>query len=146
MINNHKATMKLKNNKTQSGEWKIQLSMHVNFISSNDTGEIRTIYVWSDNAEILMGNETNDIIKKLFRSFLNNYQKEEQIMRGGSNFNFESVELLDYHVHKISLKRGKSYIKSLEWLENKKETINPKNGDSNCFQYAITVVLNPQNI
>ena len=120
--------------------------MHVNFISSNDTGEIRTIYVWSDNAEILMGNETNDIIKKLFRSFLNNYQKEEQIMRGGSNFNFESVELLDYHVHKISLKRGKSYIKSLEWLENKKETINPKNGDNNCFQYAITVALNPQNI
>ena len=37
--------------------------MHVNFISSNDTGEIRTIYVWSDNAEILMGNERNDIIK-----------------------------------------------------------------------------------
>ena len=138
--------MKLKNNKTQSGEWKIQLSMHVNFISSNDTGEIRTIYVWSDNAEILMGNETNDIIKKLFRSFLNNYQKEEQIMRGGSNFNFESVELLDYHVHKISLKRGKLYVKSLEWLENKKETINPKNGDNNCFQYAITVALNPQNI
>ena len=138
--------MKLKNNKTQSGEWKIQLSMHVNFISSNDTGQIRTIYVWSDNAEILMGNETNDIIKKLFRSFLNNYQKEEQIMRGGSNFNFESVELLDYHVHKISLKRGKLYVKSLEWLENKKETINPKNGDNNCFQYAITVALNPQNI
>ena len=31
MINDHKAT------KTQSGEWKIQLSMHVNFISSKDT-------------------------------------------------------------------------------------------------------------
>ena len=145
MINNHKATMKLKNNKTQSGEWKIQLSMHVNFISSNDTGEIRTIYVWSDNAEILMGNETNDIIKKLFRSFLNNYQKEEQIMRGGSDFNFESVELLDYHLHKISLKRGISYIKSPEWLENKKGN-KSKNGDDNCFQYAITVALNLQNI
>ena len=41
-------------------------------------------------------------------------------MRGGSDFNFESVELLDYHLHKISLKRGISYIKSPEWLENKK--------------------------
>ena len=51
MINNHKATMKLKNNNTQSGEWKIQLSMHINFISSKDTGETRTIYVWSDNKE-----------------------------------------------------------------------------------------------
>ena len=53
MINNHKATMKLKNNKSQSEESKIQLCMHVNFISSKDTGEIRTIYVWSDNTEIM---------------------------------------------------------------------------------------------
>ena len=41
MINDHKAT------KTQSEEWKIQLSMHINFISSKDTGETRTIYAWS---------------------------------------------------------------------------------------------------
>ena len=33
-------------------------------------------------------------------------------MRGRSDFVFERVELLDYHLHKISLKRGKSYIKS----------------------------------
>ena len=30
--------------------------MHVNFISSKDTGETRTIYVWSDNEEIRSGN------------------------------------------------------------------------------------------
>ena len=37
--------------------------MAVNFISTNDTGEIRTIYVNSDNEEIRLGNETSDIIK-----------------------------------------------------------------------------------
>ena len=37
--------------------------MHVNFISSKDTGETRTIFVWSDNKEIRSGNETCDIIK-----------------------------------------------------------------------------------
>ena len=37
--------------------------MHVNFTSSNDTGETRTIYVWSDNEEIRLSNETGDIIK-----------------------------------------------------------------------------------
>ena len=37
--------------------------MHVNFISSNDTGETRTIYVWSDNEEIRLSNETGNIIK-----------------------------------------------------------------------------------
>ena len=64
----------------------------------------------------------------------------------GSDFIFESVDLLHYHLHKTSLKRGKSYIKSPEWLRNKGATINPKNNDDNCFQYATTVALNQQNI
>ena len=110
LINDHKT---IRNN---SNEWKIQINMHVNFVSSNDTGEIRTIFVWSDNEEIRSGNETDDIIKGLLNSFLNNYQKEEIILRNGSNFVFESVDLLPYHIHKTSLKRGKSYVKSSEWL------------------------------
>ena len=67
-------------------------------------------------------------------------------MRGRSDFVFERVELLDYHLHKISLKRGKSYIKSSKWLENKKATINPQNNDDKCFQYAITIAINYQSI
>ena len=50
-----------------------------------------------------------------------------------------------YHLQKISLKRGGSYIDSPEWLKNKKATINPEN-DDNCFQYALTVALSYQNI
>ena len=49
-------------------------------------------------------------------------------------------------LHKTSLKRGKSYIESPEWLKNKRATINPKNNDDNCFPYATTVALNHQNI
>ena len=120
--------------------------MHVNFISSKDTGETRTIYVWSDNEEIRSGNETDDIIKELFKAFLNNYQKEKTILRKGSNFLYESVDLLSYSFHKISLKRGKSYIKSPEWVINKRATINPKNKDNKCFQYSITVALNYQTL
>ena len=109
LINDHKAI------ETSSNEWKIQINMHINFVSSNDTGEIRTVFVWSDNEEIRLGNETDDIVKRLINSFLNNYQKEELILRNGSNFVFESVGLLSYHIHKTSLKRGNSYIKSPEW-------------------------------
>ena len=48
---------------------------------------------------------------------------------------------------KTSLKRtGSSYIDFPEWLKNKKATINPKINDDNCFQYALTVTLNDQNI
>ena len=127
-------------------ECKIQLNMGVNFISTNDTGEIRTFYVRSDNEEIRSGNETPEIITKLIKSFLSNYQEEEKILRNGSNFVFESVDLLSYHIHKTSLKRGKSYIKSPEWILNKRATINPKNNDNKCFQYSITAALNHQNI
>ena len=31
---------------------------HVNFISSKDTGETRTVYVWSDNEEIMWGKKS----------------------------------------------------------------------------------------
>ena len=120
--------------------------MGINFISTNDTGEIRTYHVNSDNEEIRLGNETNDIINRLIESFLSKYQNEEKILRNGSNFIFESVNLLTYHIHKIDLKRGKSYIKSPEWILNKRATINPKNKDNKCFQYSITAALNHQNI
>ena len=123
---------------------KIQLNKGVNFISTNDTGDTRTFYVRSDNEEIRLGNETLEIITKLIKSFLSNYQEEEKILRNGSNFVFDSVDLLAAHTHKTNLKRGKSYIKSPEWILNKRATINPKNKDNKCFQYSITVALNHQ--
>ena len=140
LINNHKAI------RNESKKWKIQINMHVNFVSSNDTREIRTVFMWSDNEEIRSGNETNDIIKGLLNSFLNNYQKEETILRNGSGFVFESADLVSYHVHKRSLKRGKSYIKSPEWLINERATINSKNKDNKCFQYSKILALNHENI
>ena len=36
-----------KANENNSSEWKIQLNMSVKFITSNDTREIRTVYVSS---------------------------------------------------------------------------------------------------
>ena len=79
-----------KNIRNESNEWKIQLNMSINFISFNDAGEIPTFFVWSDNEEIRSGNETDDIIKRLLKSFLTNYQNEEKILRNESNFIFES--------------------------------------------------------
>ena len=89
--------------------------------------------MWSDNEEIRLGNETNDFVKRLINSLLNNYQKEEIILRNGSNFVFQSVDLLSNHIYKTSLKRGNSYIKSSEWLINKRATVNPKNKEINGF-------------
>ena len=45
----------------------------------------------------------------------------------GSSYLFESIDLLEYHLNKISINRGSSYIDSPKWLKNKKATINPQN-------------------
>ena len=56
------------------------------------------------------------------------------------------IDLLYYSLHKTRLRRGKSYIKSPEWLRNKRATTNPQNEDhNNCFQFAVTVAVNHQN-
>ena len=45
LINDNKAI------ENDCNEWKIQINMHVSFVSSNDSGEIRTIFVLSNNEE-----------------------------------------------------------------------------------------------
>ena len=56
MINNHKATIRDSND--FSGEWKIQLTMRINFVSSLDAEKNRIVDSKSDNVEIVMGIET----------------------------------------------------------------------------------------
>ena len=64
----------------------------------------------------------------------------------GSEFIFDSVDVLHYHLNKISLSRGGSYIDSPQWLKKKKATKNLKNNDDKFFQYALTVALNHEQI
>ena len=131
--------------KTQS-ESRIQLTMAINFISSKDSDETHTMHAKSNNVEIMIGSETDEIIKELFKSFLQRYQGGLQELMRGCEFIFDSVDALYYDLNKISLSSGGSYIDSPKWLKNKKATINPKNNDDKCFQYALTVALNHEQI
>ena len=47
-------------------EWKIQLTMAINFISSKDSDETRTMHTKSNNVVIMIGSETDEIIEDLF--------------------------------------------------------------------------------
>ena len=105
---------------TQFGEWKIQLIMSINFISSKDSNETRNMHKKSDNIEMMMCSETDDIIGEFFKSLLQKYQEGlEELMRR-SKCIFDGVDLLYYNLQEISLKRGGSYIDSQKWLKNKK--------------------------
>ena len=132
--------------KEKKGEWKIQLIMKINFISSKNFNETRDMYSKSDNFEIMMGVDTNEIIKNLFNSILQRYQKGLQELMRGSDFVFDYVESLNYIFHKIDIKRSGSYIEAPKWIKNKKVTINPQNKDDKCFQYAVTIALNYDRI
>ena len=74
MIDNHKAPIRDSNGviieDDLSGEWKIQLTMQINFVSSLNPRKNCIMDSKSDNVEIMIGSETDDIIKKLFKSFL----------------------------------------------------------------------------
>ena len=93
-----------------------------------------------------MGDKTDGIIDELRKSLLQNYKKDLKEPMIGNDFVPHSIDLLYYHLQKIGLKRGGSCIDFPKWLKNKKATINPENNDDNCFQYALTVALNYQNI
>ena len=79
--------------------------MQINFISSKDSEETSTMHTKSHNIEIMMGNETDEIIEKLFESVLQNYQKDLEESMRGSGFVFDSIDLLYYHLQKIGLKK-----------------------------------------
>ena len=138
MINNYKTRR----------ESKIQLIMQINFVSFKDSKETRTMYTKSRNTEIMMGKKTDGIIEELRKSLLKNYKKDLKKPMRESEFVPDSIDLLYYHLQKIGLKRGGSYIDSPEWTKNKKEKseINPENNDNRCFQYALTVALNHEQI
>ena len=131
----------------QKGEWKVQLTIEVNFISLKPgSDETHIMYTRRDNIEIMFGDDNDDIIEQLFESLLKKYEEILQNKMRGSEFEFDGVNFLYYDFNKTSINRGGSYIDSPKWLKNKKSTINPKDNDDKCFQYAVTLSLNLDKI
>ena len=139
--NNHKPTTELNNEEdnsdTERGEWKIQLVLQNNCISTKEFEETCTIY-----------SASKPVIDRLFDTTLQRFQQAiETSNERGSQFTHESVVLLYYYFQKIDIRRAESYIASADWLVNKEATINSENKkDNKCFQYVITIVLNYHKI
>ena len=75
----------------------------------------------SNNVEIMMGSETDEIIKEPFKSFLQKYQEGLEESKRGSEFTFYGFVGLYYDLNKISLSRGGSCIDSPKWLKDKRQ-------------------------
>ena len=70
------------------------------------TDETHNMHTKSDNIETIMGSETNDIFEELRKSLLQKYQEGLEESLRGSEFIIDSINLLYYHLQKISLKRS----------------------------------------
>ena len=102
----------------QKGEWKVQLTIEVNFISLKPgSDETRIMYTRSDNIEIMFGDDNDDIIEQLFESLLKKYEENLQNKMRGSEFEFDGVNFLYYDFNETSINRGRSYIDSPKSLK-----------------------------
>ena len=81
-----------------SSEWKIQLTMAINFISSKHSDETRTMHIKSNNVEVMIGSETDEIIEDLFESFLQKYQEGLKDSMRGNEFVHDSVDEVYYNL------------------------------------------------
>ena len=75
------------------------IKISINYISSKDSDDTRSMQKRSDKVEIMIGNETDEIISELFESLLQRYRKnlEEKIKESG--FVLNSVDLLCGRLH-----------------------------------------------
>ena len=95
------------------GEWKVQLTIEINFISLKPgSNETRIMYTRSDNVEIMFGDDNDDIIEQLFQSFLQKNEENLQNKMRRLDFEFDGVNFLYYDFNKTSINRGGSYIDS----------------------------------
>ena len=101
------------NDYKNKGEWMIQLTAEINFSSLKpDSNETHTMYTKSDNIEIMIGSETNEVIEDLFKSIFQRYQENLEEKMRGSEFGFGGVNASYYDLNKTSLNRGGSQIES----------------------------------
>ena len=129
------------------GKWKLQLSAEIYFVSQKpDYNEIRIMYTRSIPEEIIIGCEIEEVAENLIMQLLQKYQDNLQNKMKGSDFIFNGINYLYYDLNRITISKGRSYIESPKWLMDKKCTINQKNTDNKCFQYAATLALNFNNI
>ena len=94
LINTHK----------NKGEWKIQLTAQIKFISLRPSSdEMRIMYTGSVNEEFMDGSNIDEVIKVLFKSPLQKYQENLQEKMKGSDFTFDGINYLYYDLNKVSI-------------------------------------------
>ena len=79
-----------------SGTWKIQLTIAINFSSSKDGEEEHVMHSTSNNIKFTSYDVASEVVDELFKSVRSRYQVNLETSIRGSDFIFDSVQLLYY--------------------------------------------------
>ena len=77
-----------------------------------------------NNIEIMINNETDEVIEEIFKSILHRYQNNLDKSMKGSAFVFDYIHLLYYKCYKIKPNRGGSYTNSPDWIKKQESNNN----------------------
>ena len=83
---------------------KIQWTIAINFLSSNENDEEHVMHSKSDSIEIFINDKADEVIAEFFQSLFSQNQIGLETSMKGSDFIFDCVHLLYYKCHKINLK------------------------------------------
>ena len=78
----------------------------------------------SYNIKFTSYNAANQVVDELFELLRSRYQENLEASMRGSDFLFESVQVMYYKCHKVN--SSGSYIGSPDWIKKQKAKINPK--------------------
>ena len=92
--------------------WVINSTMKINFKSSKGSGKSQPMHSKNDEIEIMIGNNSNEIVNELFSSLLIRYQMVLETSMKGSDFVFDIIDGIYCKCHRKSLNHGKLYIDS----------------------------------
>ena len=108
----------------------MQLTIAIKFSSSKYVEEKRVMYSRSGNTKAKTDSDANDVTDTLFKSLHLRYKENLEKSMKGSDFNFNSFQLMYYQCHKVNFIRGGSYTDIPDWIKKEKATKNPKSTDN----------------
>ena len=95
--------------------WKIQLTL----FPQKDAEEERVMHSRSNNIKFTSYNEANEVVDELFESLHSTYQGNLETSIRGSDFIFDSMQLMYYKFHKVNFRFDGSYIDSPDFSKEK---------------------------
>ena len=88
----------------------------------------------STMTQFFQGTDNNDLIERML-AYIKAQTENPKFPESG--FTLDKIMHLYINFHRLLLTRGSSYTELLEWMQNEKAVINPKNKDEECFKWAV---------